>query len=116
MRRWIYWLLLNIAALWIAVVVVPGVQSSGMRDVLWAGVILAVVNGGVAPILRFLTFPLRALTLGLFSVVVNIFLFYLVAWVSQRVGISFQIQGLLAAVEGALVVSLILFLGRQFQK
>jgi len=111
-----YWGALNIFALWLAVMVVPGVSSHSVVDVVWAGVILAVVNGAVGPILRLVTCPIRLLTLGLFSLVVNVFLFVLAAWISQRVGLSLQVVGWLAAIEGAVVVSLVTWVGNVLGK
>ncbi len=116
MRRFILWLAFNVFALWVAVVLIPGVRSPHLSDVLWAGLLLGAVNSWVAPVLRFLTLPLRWLTLGLFSWVLNVVLFYFVAWVSQRLGLSLEVSGLLAAIEGALVVSLVLSLWQHMSK
>ncbi len=111
MRRLAYWGGLNVLALWLAVWLVPGVRSHTTLDILWAGLILALINGSVGPILRLVTCPMRLLTLGLFSLVVNLLVFLLATWASQSAGISLQVTGWLAAIEGALVVSLVTFVG-----
>ena len=49
----------------------PELRSGVSATALIATVVIAVVNVTIGPILRFLTFPLTFLTLGLFLLVVN---------------------------------------------
>ena len=116
MKRILFWAALNIFALWLTVMLVPGIRSHTFMDIIWAGLILALVNSSVGPILRLVTCPVRLLTFGLFSLFINVFLFLLAAWISQRVGLSLQVVGWLAAIEGAIVVSLVTFVGDKMGK
>ncbi|MGI8422925.1 MAG: phage holin family protein [Chloroflexota bacterium] len=64
---------------------------------------LALVNAVVGPILRLLAMPITCLTLGLFHVVINALCFAVAAAVVPGV----RVEGLLAPVIGALLVSAI---------
>lgn len=70
---------IHLAALWM---VVSLLQSSitigtGVESFLLAGVLLAVFNLLLKPILKLLFLPVNLLTLGLFSIVINALVFYL---------------------------------------
>jgi putative membrane protein len=43
-------------------------------------VVLGLVNGIIKPIVKLLTLPISILTLGIFSLLVNLAMFYLAAW------------------------------------
>ncbi|MFH1656381.1 MAG: phage holin family protein [Candidatus Nealsonbacteria bacterium] len=58
---------------------VPGIEFSGSTQILLiAGTILGLVNFFIKPILKIISLPLRILTLGLFSLVINMVLVWLV--------------------------------------
>ncbi|MDR3559189.1 MAG: phage holin family protein, partial [Candidatus Pacebacteria bacterium] len=66
-------ILANAAAIWAAGRLVPGFNfHGGMWDLLAAGLVLGIVNSFVRPILKLVTLPVILLTLGLFTVIVNI--------------------------------------------
>jgi putative membrane protein len=58
-------------------------------------------------VLQLLTCPLIALTLGLFTLVVNTILFYLVGYIGRFFGVGFTVESFWAAFVGALVVSVV---------
>ena len=60
--------------------------------------------------MRLLTLPLTVLSLGLFTFVVDAFMLMLTAWVSERLDLAFQVDGFVAALLGALVISVVGFL------
>lgn len=109
--RLVYWVLLNVAAMWAAVMVVPAIRAPRFTDILWAGVMLALVNGTLGPVLRLFTCPFRLMTLGLFSIIVNWLLFLFAAWLSSRLGASIVIGGVLPALAGALVAAIVVTVG-----
>jgi putative membrane protein len=77
--RLILQILAGILALWLAVKFVPGVEFEGkIQILLFAGLVLGLINYFIKPILKFITLPLRILTLGLFTLVINMFLIWLV--------------------------------------
>lgn len=49
-----------------------GVKFDSIVDYLVLGLVLFVLNHTVRPILKFLTFPITLLTLGLFSLIINL--------------------------------------------
>ena len=88
--------------LWLASAIVPGVKISGAGTLVAAAFLLGVVNALVRPLVILLTLPITVVTLGVFLLVVNAAMLGLVAALLP----NFELAGLLAAVLGALVVSL----------
>ena len=72
-----------------------------------AGLILAILNAVIRPILKFLSFPLYILTLGLFSLVINAAMISLTAWASQDLAVHLVVGSFWAALFGGIVVSLV---------
>lgn len=102
--RWI----INAIAIFLAVKFVPGIRlESGLTSIIWLALILGLINAFVRPVLKFLTCPLIVLTLGLFTLFINTFVFWLTAQVGQFVGIDITIEGFWAAFWGALLVSVV---------
>ena len=88
--------------LWVASLIVPGVSFTSNENLIWAALLLGVVNAIVRPILVILTIPITILTLGLFLLVIN---GLMVELVSHFLG-GFQVAGLGTAILVSLVVSL----------
>ena len=95
--------LVSALALWIVGNLVPGIEVRGFGAAMVATVVIAIVNGTVGPILRFLTFPLTLLTLGLFLLVVNALLLMLASVFTP----GFKVRGFLHAVLGSLVLTIL---------
>ena len=101
-------LLINAAALWVAVRVVPGVSySGGWLGLLGVALIFGVVNTFVGITAKVLTFPLIFVTLGLFIFVINGLMLWLTSAVSETLGLGFSVAGFWAAFWGALVVTIV---------
>ena len=79
----------------------PGFHVDGWHSAILSSLVLGVVNVTIGPILKFLTFPIIFLTLGLFSFVINAALILLVAFIVP--GLS--INGFWPALVAALVLS-----------
>jgi putative membrane protein len=111
-------LLINAAALWAAVRLVPGVSFTGdWRWLLVVALIFGVLNAALKPLLIVLTLPFLVVTLGLFTFVVNAFLLWLTSALSGALGLGFHVSGFVPAFIGALVVSFVsivlsIFVGR----
>ena len=82
---------------------IPGVRVVGVEEVLVAALVIGLINAIIRPILRFVTFPLTVVTLGLFYFVLNGSLFYLAAAVTP----GFDLDGLGTAILGAMVMSIV---------
>ena len=103
MLRFLFHVIAIAVALWVATLVVPGVQVSSWGVLALAALVLGLVNALVRPLLTLLTLPITILTLGLFYLVVNGVCFALAAFLVS----GFHIGGPLSAILGALVVSLV---------
>ena len=95
--------LVSALALWIVARIIPGIELRGFGAALIATIIIAVVNATVGPILKFLTFPLTLITLGLFLLIVNAFLLKLASLFTP----GFAVRGFLAAFLGSIVLTIL---------
>lgn len=91
------------ASLWVATELVPGIRVRSFTILAIAALVLGLINACVRPLLVLLTLPITLLTLGLFYLVVNGLSFGLAAWLVP----GFSVQGLGAAMLGAIVVSVL---------
>lgn len=79
--KFIAQILVNGLAILLAAYLVPGFVFGGnILTLLIAGLILGLINFFIRPILRLLTAPLIALTLGLFLIVINMGLLWLLEY------------------------------------
>jgi putative membrane protein len=97
-------------AMLIAAALVTGVDMDGWQALLPAAAIFMVSRAILRPLLILLTCPLELLTLGLFTVIINVAVFAFTAWFSGKVGVGFHVDGFRAALFGSLVVSGVYFL------
>lgn len=101
-------LLVNAAAIWAAIRLVPGITHVGSWGSLFGvALVFGVVNAIVRPLLLLFSLPLLVITLGLFTLVVNALLLWLTSSLSGSLGLGFTISGFWAAFFGALVISLV---------
>jgi putative membrane protein len=99
---------INAVALYVAVLVVPGIALRGVwTDVLWLALIFGLLNALLRPLLKFLTCPLIILTLGLFTIVINTGMLLLTSKVGQALGFGLNVDGFWTAVLGSLVISIV---------
>lgn len=80
---------------------VPGVNIANFPAALLAAVAIGMVNSVIRPILSVLSLPINFLTLGLFSLVVNGFCF----WLASLFVPGFMVNGLLAFIFGPVILS-----------
>lgn len=100
MRLLLLWLI-NALALAAVPLVVTSVVVQGFWTAVAAALLLALVNTLLRPVLILLTLPINLLTLGLFTLVINALLFWLVATFVD----GFAVAGFASAFFGALVYS-----------
>jgi putative membrane protein len=103
--RW----LINAVALYVAVAFVPGInpQSANWLSFIWLALIFGLLNALLRPLLKFLTCPLIILTLGVFTLLINTFLFWLAGIVGTNFHIGFTVDGFWPAFLGGLVVTVV---------
>jgi putative membrane protein len=102
--------LLNALAILLAGAIVPGIEVDGLVPALAAGVALGLVNAVIRPVLLILTLPITLVTLGLFILVLNGLCFWLVSAFVP----GFHVAGFWSAVGGALLVSVVSWVGTAF--
>lgn len=79
--RFIYQILINAIAIKAAAYfkLIPGFEFTGeIVSLLWVSFLLSVVNFFLKPVLKLLFGPLILLTLGLFTIVINMIIIYIV--------------------------------------
>jgi putative membrane protein len=113
--------LINAAALWIAVQVVPDdLLSFDFGDDWWkllaVALIFALVNSYIRPIVKALSFPIGLMTLGLVAFVINAAMLLLTALASDQLDLGFRVgdfppdftaDTIVGALVGAVVISVI---------
>ena len=110
MTKFILRLAINAIALYLAVLILPGIDLRGsLVSIVWLALIFGLVNALFRPLLKFLTCGLIMLTLGLFTLVINTFLFWLTSVIGQSFGIGLLINDPVwwNAFLGGLVVSVV---------
>jgi putative membrane protein len=106
--KFIIRLLITAAALWAAVMLVPGIDYTGpWLNLLLVALVFGLVNALVRPILVYLSCPIIVLTLGLFMLVLNGLMLWLTGALSGALGIAFEVRGFLPAFIGGLVVGIV---------
>lgn len=112
MRKQVFNLLLrwgiNSLGLWIAASLIGSVSfdQESLSVILWSGLLLAIINAFIKPIVVILSLPAIVLTLGLFVVVVN---GLMVSLLSKFYG-QLNIESFGAAIVTGLVIGLVNFL------
>jgi putative membrane protein len=100
--------LVNAAALWVAVTVLDGIDYAGeWYQWLILGLIFGLVNAIVKPILGFFTLPITIITLGLFLIVLNTLMLYLTSFLAGPIAGPFMISSFLDGILGALIISIV---------
>ena len=102
MRLLLTWLI-NAAALMALPYLMHSVAVSNVGTALIAALVLGLVNTLIRPLLVLLTLPVTLLSMGLFILVINAFLFWLVShWVE-----GFEVAGFWSAFLAAILYSVI---------
>lgn len=100
------WLVCSLG-LWIAGVLFSGVQyNGGARAVIIAGLILALINAVIRPLVVILSLPAILFSLGLFMVVINGFTVLLASWVYAPL----QITSFWVAILAGIIIGLVNYL------
>ena len=94
----------TVAAVYLTINLVPGISvAGGWTTILLVALVWSVISMVVKPVLTILTLPITIITLGLFSFVLNAFLFYAIVWIVP----GFVVAGFFPAFLGALVLSIL---------
>ncbi|MEK9147754.1 MAG: phage holin family protein [Patescibacteria group bacterium] len=107
MFRFIIQIIANAFAIYLADLFIEGVGFSGdMWLLLIAGLILGILNFILKPILKIISAPLIILTLGIFTIIINIF----ILWLLQTLIPELSIVGFWAYIWIIIIVSVLNFI------
>jgi len=96
-------ILANALAIFVAAKLIDQVTFTGdLVDYLMVGLILAVANIIVRPVLKIVSAPLIFITMGLFSLVINLIILFVVDWFVE----SLSIAGLWGYIWGTIIISI----------
>jgi putative membrane protein len=102
LQSWI----INTLAVLVAVYIVKGLRFKD--DSLWTpfvtSLVLGILNTFLRPLIMLLALPLLVFTLGLFMLVINALLLWLVGWL---LGDYFQVDNFWSALLGAVIISIV---------
>jgi len=96
-------------ALWIVARIIPGIEVRNFWTALAAAAMIAIVDFTIGWLVRFVVLPLTILTFGLFLLAVNAFLLKVASLFTP----GFKVQGILNAILGSLVLTVLTFLLRR---
>ena len=98
------WIINTVAVLVAVMILHSGISYDETKNLLVASLLLGILNAFVRPILMLIALPLLIFTLGLFTLVINALLLYLVGALLQP---HFQVKSFGYAFLGALIISVI---------
>jgi len=98
LQRW----LITTCAVGVAAHMVSGIKYDSWSGLVWASLLLGILNAVVRPLMMLISLPLLVLSLGLFMIVINAVLLY---WVGHLK--SFHVDSFGSAIKGSIVISLI---------
>jgi len=104
---------INMVALYVTVGSgwIPGIHAENTTGlaILGMALVFTLVHNLLSPLLKLLSCSLIVLTMGLFILIINTFLFWLTGWIGNSFtpGFGYSIESVWAAFLGALVVSIV---------
>ncbi|MGB3764111.1 MAG: phage holin family protein [Ornithinimicrobium sp.] len=115
MGSFLFRVLVNAVALWVASLIVPGIifgegaePLSTVITIAAVGLVFGLLNAVLRPILFVLSLPALILTLGLFTFILNAIMLSITSWAASGLGLAFEVQHFFwDAIFGALIVSIV---------
>jgi putative membrane protein len=112
-------IVLNTAAAWVTVWLVPGLTYE-VGDQWWRwlvfGAVIGAINAFIKPVVKLLALPVRILTLGLFTLVINVALMAAAIWVGNSTDVGLSADSGWAIALGALVLTIAVSFFQAFAK
>ena len=108
--------LVTAVALWVATLIVDGIEVTGSSafantlTLLAVAVIFGLVNAILKPLIKIFGCIFYIITLGLIAFVVNALLFLLVDWLAGLLNLPFHVDGFWDAFWGAIIVGVVSWL------
>ncbi|MCX5678115.1 MAG: phage holin family protein [Candidatus Omnitrophica bacterium] len=98
--------LVNIIALFVVIHTIAGVSAANSNVVIIAALVIGLLNAFLRPVLILLTLPFTIFSLGLFTLIINAFMFYL----ASKFVIGFTVASFWSAFMAALLFSILSFI------
>lgn len=102
MRGIIIRTVITAAGLWLADTLLAGVRIDGGWTLVFAALVLGIINAIIRPVLLVITIPITVITLGLFILVLNAAMFGLAAALFE----GFSVDSFWSALAGTIIVSI----------
>ena len=104
MKRFIIQILSNALAIYLAAWLIQGFDfTGGWTTLILTGFVLGMINFFIRPILKFISFPLIILSLGLFTIIINMILLGIAGWLIPELTIG----GIWPLFWGVVVISIV---------
>lgn len=95
-------MILNALALLVGAYFLKGVEIENFAKALIAAIILAVLNATIGPIMHFFSYPLKLITLGFFSIIIDALIIMIAAYFLK----GFKVNGFGSALLLAILVAI----------
>lgn len=106
-------IIINAIAVYMAVLLVGGINLEvNFYNLVLAGLFLGIINAFIKPLVNLLTFPFILLTFGLFTIIINVGLLFLMTYLVP----SFEINSFWSGLLGVIIISLINYILSSFNK
>ena len=99
LMRWLF----NGIAIWVTTLLPIGITAPDTKTIILAALVLGLVNASIRWMFIILTLPLTILTLGLFTLVINALMLYIVGAVVS----GFLIANFWSAFVGAVIIAIV---------
>ena len=116
MKNFLIRVVVNGLALWVAALVVPGVNlatgdsswTTKAVTIVFVALVFGLINAFIKPIVKLFSLPFIILTLGLFTFLVNAFMLQITEWICDWLDLDFSIDHFFwDAVFAAVVITLV---------
>ncbi|MDO7868399.1 phage holin family protein [Nocardioides jiangxiensis] len=107
------WIASTMAGLAVAAWLFDGIRVEGadwqhrLPPLLAAAVLLGLVSTLVEPVVKFFSFPVIILTIGLFLLVINALMLLLTSWLAEQLDVGFHVEGFWTALFGSVIITLV---------
>ena len=86
----------------------PALPSDGITGIIVLGLILALVNTSLKPIVQILSLPLTFMTFGIFYLIVDTLMLYVAGWLSNGLfNVGVGIAGFGSAFLASIIISIV---------
>jgi putative membrane protein len=111
MKKFVIKILVNAVGLYVASLVVAGIELKGTSGIqkLWTillvALIFGLVNTFIRPIVKLFSFGVLIVTLGLFTFVINALMLWLTSKISEHFAVQFSVKNFWSALLGSLIIT-----------